>query len=57
MTLLQDMKSRPFTQALADYIRKTEPGEHTRERVAVIHYLALPLSDRFEVLMELARHV
>lgn len=45
---------REFPEALASYIRATKPGEHDRERVAVLHYEGLPFAKRAEVLAALA---
>jgi hypothetical protein len=41
---------RTLPQALGQYINNTKPGEHTRERVAVNLYLALPIAGRAETL-------
>lgn len=45
---------RAFPDALASYIKATKPGELDRERVAVLHYAALPFAQRAEVLAALA---
>jgi hypothetical protein len=42
--------SRTLPEALAAYVAATKPGEHSRERVAVNLYHALPFAARVETL-------